>query len=248
MRWCALLVGFPLLDTTSCVTLLPNLLLNRGLPQCGSWASPFASVRRGLLRTKHYHVCKCSSRCTGNWFLDKGGGCILRCQSVSPVRILLPIQDPCKFVPDTRNPEAPRVWGEDRECGPRVFHTIGLLFNRFCWPHSWYVFTATGREAVGKGRRELFVNYCLASLPVFVRSSPWVHSVYSRKPLSQKVSNTPFRARAGNRRKQTGLALRPTQNMESWQLTQKISDSTCKLCYSQTQVTEHQCTDTSRNL
>ena len=41
------------------------------------------------------------------------------------------------------------------------------------------------------------------------------HSVYSWKPLSQKVSNTPFRARAGNRRKQTGLALRPTQNMES---------------------------------
>ena len=63
-----------------------------------------------------------------------------------------------------------------------------------------------------------------------------------------KVSNTPFRARAGNRRKQTGLALRATQNMESWQLTQKISDSTCKLCYSKTQVTEHQCTDTSRNL
>ena len=55
------------------------------------------------------------------------------------------------------------------------------------------------------------------------------NSVYSRTPLSQKVSNTPFRARACNRRKQTGLALRPTdcQNQESWHLTQKINDSTC---------------------
>ena len=94
--------------------------------------------------------------------------------------------------------------------------------------NGWHVSTATGRKAFGKGRREVFVNYCLASLPVFVRPSPWVHSVYSWKPLSQKVSNTPFRARAGNRWKQTGLALRPTQNMESWQLTQKISDSTVK--------------------
>ena len=45
--------------------------------------------------------------------------------------------------------------------------------------------------------------------------------------------------------KQIGLALRPTQNMESCQLTQKISDSTCKLCYSQTQVTERHATTCS---
>ena len=41
------------------------------------------------------------------------------------------------------------------------------------------------------------------------------------------------------------LHLRPTQNMESWQLTQEISDSTCKLCYSITQVTERHATTCS---
>ena len=130
------------------------------------------------------------------------------------------------------------------ECRRPVLHTHGLLFDRICWPNGWHVSLATGRKALGKGRRELLVNYCLASMPVFVCPSPWVHFV---EPLSQKVSTTPFRARAGNRRKHTGLAFRPTQNQESWQLTQKINDSTCNLYYSQTEVTKRHAIECSQN-
>ena len=103
------------------------------------------------------------------------------------------------FVSDARNPQAPRVRREDCQCRPRVLHPIRLLFNRICWHHGWHLSSATGREALGKGRCELFVNcsyLAMAWLRCRISFALLRGSVYSGKPLSQKVSNTPFRRKS----------------------------------------------------